>query len=157
MIQNLSINDVMLASVPSIEPSMIRVSFKKTVQIRDYESEVIEMSAELKVPQNTTSAERAAYEALMYSQLRYNGYLQLLFRSRVTQGEFNAELNSITTSCTAMLQKLEALSGEDLSHIFGSDVLKNVDVTEVASNQAAQAIQAVQSEMVIPLQAPVVQ
>ena len=102
MIQSLNINDIMLAGVPTKESSKIRVSFKKTVQIRDYESEVIEMSAELDTPDGTTSAQRAAYEALMYSQLRYIGYLQLLFRSRVTQGEFDAEITAITNSCTAM-------------------------------------------------------
>lgn len=152
MIQNLNINDIMLAGVPTKESSKIRVSFKKTVQVRDYESEVIEMSAELDTPDGTTSAQRAAYEALMYSQLRYIGYLQLLFRSRVTQGEFDAEITAITNSCAAMLNKLESVSGEDLSSIFSTDVLKNATVS-----QNTATVDTSDDAPVIPTQAPVVQ
>lgn len=80
----LPMKDIMSASFGEVA-SDLTVNYKKTVLIRDYETEVIEASTTIKVEGKLTGVERMFITALIEAQLEFTVYSNLFFKGLVTE------------------------------------------------------------------------
>lgn len=87
----------------------IRVSFKKTVSVKPYETEVVESEAVVKVPKGISSIERMIYIAVVQAQIQYEVYLTLALKGYVTQDDLNKERDSAVQAVNMLLSKAEDL------------------------------------------------
>lgn len=94
--------------------SEIRASYKKTVLVRQYETEVIELETTLKVDHEISNAERILISALLQVQLEYTAYSQLAIKGLVTQTEFNQRKGELEESAELILRKAETTTGKKL-------------------------------------------
>ena len=83
----------------------ITVYFKKTVQVRAYESEVVEGSTEVEVPEGATLAEVAVMRAIAQAELEYTLYVNLLVKGYVSQNEFNTRKHELEQSIDLLKTK----------------------------------------------------
>lgn len=92
----------------------INVSFKKTVLIRDYETEVIESSTSLVLDKPLSGAERSFITAILRVQMEYEAYCNLVMKGMVTQTEFNIRKEALANDLLALKAKAEAISGQKM-------------------------------------------
>lgn len=92
----------------------IRVSFKKTVSVKPYETEVLESEAVVKVPKGTSGIERMLYTAIVQAQVQYEVYMMLALKGYVTQEELYRERDSAVNAVNMLIQKAEDL-GKSIS------------------------------------------
>lgn len=114
----INIEDIMNSSLGEVS-SQIRASFKKTVLVRQYETEVIELESTVNIDKPITSAERMLISAMLQIQLEYDAYCQLAFKGYVTTSEFNQHKGVLLESFNALKTKLEESTGIDLSSYIG--------------------------------------
>lgn len=95
----------------------IRASFKKTVQIREYETEVVEGSTELKLDRAVSAGEREIIMAMLRLQLEYEAYVSLLKKGLITQRTFDDRKLALTGEVVAIRVKVEGM-GIDVSKYF---------------------------------------
>ncbi len=92
----------------------LTVSFKKTLLIRDYETEVIESSTNLVLDHPISGAERAFITAIMRVQMEYEAYCNLVMKGMVTQLEFDQRKQALANDLVALKAKAEAISGQNM-------------------------------------------
>lgn len=102
--------------------NILNVSFKKTVFIRDYETEVIEANSTVNLDKNITGAERVFISALIRVQLEYEAYCNLLMKGMVTQKEFEQRKLSLATELNALKSKAELLLGRSLDNYLDLEI-----------------------------------
>lgn len=107
------INKVMQASFGEVSNTMT-VSFKKTVLIRDYETEVIEASTNVTLDKPLTGAERMFITAIMRIQMEYEAYCNLVMKGMVTQKVFDQRKEALADDLLAIKNKAEAVLGKSL-------------------------------------------
>lgn len=95
----------------------IRASFKKTVQIREYETEVVEGSTELKLDRAVSAGEREMIMAMLRLQLEYEAYVSLIKKGLITQRTFDDRKLALTGEVVAIRAKVEGM-GIDVSKYF---------------------------------------
>lgn len=118
---NISIENIMNSSLGEVS-SEIRASFKKTVLVRQYETEVIELESVLKIDKLLTSAERMWISAILQIQLEYDAYCQLVFKGYVTNSEFNERKQVLEASINALKNKLEESTGKSLDEYIDINI-----------------------------------
>jgi len=111
-VRNLSMDDVLSARFGN-DLSTINVTFKKTVKIREYETEVIEASSSVKIEENATGIERMLATSLLTAQLEYAVYTSLRAKGRVADTEFKNHTLDIERDINLVAAKYEALTGEN--------------------------------------------
>lgn len=94
--------------------SEIRATYKKTVLIRQYETEVIELETTLKVEDNLSGAERMFISAALQVQLEYTAYCQLAFKGLITETELKNRKKELEEGINAIKQKAEAVLKKSL-------------------------------------------
>lgn len=67
----------------------ISATFKKTIKVREYETEVVEASAKLNVQKPITGVERMVLSAIIKAQMEYTVYTDMKEKGLVTEQEFN--------------------------------------------------------------------
>lgn len=93
------------------EPSSkIRASFKKTVQVKSYETEVIECETELILEEALTGLERVFVTALLHAQLEYEAFINLHFKGWVSDAEFEARKTRLVNSVNIIKSKAESMN-----------------------------------------------
>lgn len=92
----------------------LTVSFKKTILIRDYETEVIESSTSINIDKPLSGAERSFITAIMRVQMEYEAYCNLVMKGMVTQTEFNQRKEALANDLLALKAKAEAISGQNM-------------------------------------------
>lgn len=92
----------------------LTVSFKKTILIRDYETEVIESSTSVNIDKSISGAERAFITAIMRVQMEYEAYCNLVMKGMVTQTEFNQRKEALANDLLALKAKAESISGQKM-------------------------------------------
>ena len=104
--------DNVLASTFGEATSDITATFKKTVLVRQYETEVVEMTSTVHFEKPLTSAERVLLSALLEIQLEYTAYVNLVGKGYITATEFNErramlekEINDLKNKAESVLQK----------------------------------------------------
>lgn len=97
----------------------IRVTFKKTVNIRQYETEVIEAESTLELNEtNITGVERELVCAILEAQLEYMVYVNLACKGLVTQTELINRKRELAKAVLAFKQKAENLTGRSMDKYF---------------------------------------
>lgn len=98
----------------------IRARFKKTVMIRQYETEVIESDSEVTVPKEITGAERLLLQTLLQAQLEYSVFSNLYIRGLVTPTEFSDRKKQLEEICTVVKNKAERVLGRSVDEFIKS-------------------------------------
>lgn len=101
------------------EPSSkLRVVFKKTVKIREYETEVIEGDVTLNIDKPLTGIERMILCGVIQVQLEYECLLNLYFKNLVTNTELCQKYADLEKSVEYMMNTGEQLSGKSMWYLL---------------------------------------
>lgn len=95
----------------------IRVTFKKTINTRQYESEVSEVEVTLKVPNSISGAERMLMTSILQAQAEYEVFCSLAFKGQITHQEFERRKEELTKAVSKILDKARALTGKNFDNI----------------------------------------
>lgn len=79
----ISMDDIMNASLGEVS-NKLSVTFKKTVLVRDYETEVIEAVSSVDLENSLTGIERMFVTAILEIQLEYTVYCNLAAKGTIT-------------------------------------------------------------------------
>ena len=90
----------------------IKVSFRKTIQIKPYEPEVFEVENELVFDRELTSIERDTIANILESTLEYGVLCHLYKKQYINKDEFALSKQSLELSSEAMLTKFEKITGK---------------------------------------------
>ena len=97
--------------------SEIRASYKKTVLVRQYETEVVELETVLKLDRTVSGAERMLISAMLQLQLEYTAYCQLAFKGIVTGTELSNRKKELEDGINAIKAKAEGVLGKSLDDL----------------------------------------
>lgn len=99
--------------------SKIRATYRKTVNIRQYETEVIELETELDMGDTElTGAERMLISAMLQAQLEYTAYANLACKGLVTNTELVQRRQQLVECVQLLKDKAEKLTGKSLDKYF---------------------------------------
>lgn len=98
--------------------NQLTVSFKKTVLIRDYETEVIEASTNVTIDKPLNGAERTFVTAMLRVQLEYEAYCNLLMKGLVTQTAFNERKSCLEQELNLLKDKVEQITGKSVDEFI---------------------------------------
>ena len=98
----------------------VRASFKKTVLIRQYETEVIEAESVLKFSRTLSGAERMLISAMLQVQLEYTAYCQLLFKGLITSTELRQHREGLEQGISQIKEKAEIVLGKSLDEYINT-------------------------------------
>lgn len=118
--------DKILKATIGDRPETIHCSFKKTVYLRQYETEVYEVDATVELPAGMSNAEKMLVEAITQAQLEYEIYCMLAYKEQVTQTEFANRKQSLVNYVQAVKDKAEMLLNKNLDYIFNREDTVNV-------------------------------
>lgn len=107
----LSLEDVMQASLGETS-NKLTVTFKKTVLIRDYETEVIEATTSVDLDEKISNIERMFITAMLEVQMEYTAYCNLAAKGLVTNIELSNRKQSLEEGLYAIKYKADSLLGQ---------------------------------------------
>jgi hypothetical protein len=119
-----NMDDILKASFGETS-STIRASFKKTINIKQYETEVIELSTVLDVGKPLNGIERMLMSAILQSQLEYEAYIQMRCKGIIGDSQLADRKKELEQDVNLLKSKGEALTGKSMDYIFD---LSNGDV-----------------------------
>lgn len=116
--QPITMDSIMGASFGETS-NTIRATFKKTVLVRPYETEVVELESVLDVgDKQLTGAERMLMSATLQAQIEFTGYCSLACKGYVTQEELNQRAKELTHGVSVIKAKAEQVLGKTLDDII---------------------------------------
>ena len=98
--------------------SSIRSTFKRTINIRQYETETLELSSTLDIGRSLCGIERMVISAILQAQLEYEAYIQMSMKGYITSSEFDMRKKVLTEDVAGLVAKGEALLGKALDYLF---------------------------------------
>lgn len=107
--------------------SSIRSTFKRTINIRQYETETLELSSTLDIGRSLCGIERMVISAILQAQLEYEAYIQMSMKGYITSSEFDMRKKVLTEDVAGLVAKGEALLGKPLDYLF--DLANTAEVT----------------------------
>ena len=107
----ISMDNVMEASFGEVSNN-ITVTFKKTVLIRDYETEVIEATNNVVFEKPLSGIERMFVCAVIEMQMEYTVYVNLMSKGLVTQTEFSNRKQRLEEALYSIKFKADQILGE---------------------------------------------
>ena len=111
---SINMDDIMRASLGEVS-NEIRATYKKTVNVRQYETEVVELEAKLDVgDEELNGAERMLVSAILQAQLEYTAYCNLAYKGLVTNTELQSRREQLIGSVQAIKEKAERVTGRKL-------------------------------------------
>lgn len=111
---SINMDDIMRASLGEVS-NEIRATYKKTVNVRQYETEVVELEAKLDVgDEELNGAERMLVSAILQAQLEYTAYCNLAYKGLVTNTELQSRREQLIGSVRAIKEKAERVTGRKL-------------------------------------------
>lgn len=93
----------------------ITAKFRKSILIKDYHPEEVELTAELDVGDSVTGMDRVLITAILEAQLEITAYMNLLFKGYIEQDVYDARLKKLTLEINVLADKYEKLTGKDAS------------------------------------------
>lgn len=96
----------------------LRATYKKTVNVRQYETEVVELETTLRVDKELSGGERMLVSAILQAQLEYTAYCQLAFKGLITPVELATRKKSLEDGVEAIKQKAESVLGKSLDYLM---------------------------------------
>ena len=116
----MTIEEIMGAKLGEVgEEDKVSIGFKKTINIKPYESEVMEVNMDLKVPSKYSGAERMLVMAILQAQAEYEVYCMLVFKGQISREEFGERKKELEDAVEAIKRKAEDVLGVDMSGIIG--------------------------------------
>lgn len=109
----LNMDDILNASLGEVS-NKLSVTFKKTVLVRSYETEVVEAVTEVDLDQEITGIERMFVTAILEVQMEYMVYCQLAAKGAVTQTEFSERKKALEEGLYSIKYKADQLLGEGI-------------------------------------------
>ena len=109
----ISMEDIMNASFGEVS-NKITVTFKKTVLIRDYETEVFEATNTVEFDHPLVGIERMFVAAIMQIQMEYTGYINLTAKGLITQSELALRRKSLEEGLYCIKYKADEILGKDV-------------------------------------------
>ena len=106
----ISMDDVMQASIGEVS-NKLTVTFKKTVLIRDYETEVIEATTSVDLDKPLTGIERMFISAILQIQMEYTAYINLVSKGIVTKTQFEQRKSALEESLYSIKYKADQILG----------------------------------------------
>lgn len=100
----MSMVDRMLTSTIGETDSDLRITFKKTVKTREYETEVMEVTQEMHLDKETTGMERVFISQLLKCQAEYATYIDLFTDGIVTKDEYIVKRKNISEKLYSMIE-----------------------------------------------------
>lgn len=115
------IEEIMKASFGEVGED-VRTSFKKTVLIKQYETEVIEAESTLHFDKQLTAAERMFICAALQVQMEYTAYCQLAYKGMVTNTELRQHKWELEAGLAAIKNKAEQALGRSLDNYIKTEL-----------------------------------
>lgn len=101
----MNIGDILNAKVGSSEKDgKLSLSFRKTINVRQYETEVIEANLEVPITTDMTGLKLEMIESVVLAKLEYGVLWNMLARGMITQAEFDDCKQKLETSVNVMSQ-----------------------------------------------------
>lgn len=117
-----TMDDIMNAALGE-ESNKIRVVFRKTVLVRQYETESVEVESSIELNDTITGLERMMVGAVLQAQAEYQAYIQLALKGVVTQTELVERKVELEKTINTLDAKSVELTGKSLDHIMNSEHL----------------------------------
>lgn len=111
MDNKISMDRVMEASFGEVS-NKLTVTFKKTVLIRDYETEVIEATNTVDLEHPVSGIERMFISALLEVQMEYTVYINLATKGLVTASELELRKKSLEEELYSIKYKADKVLGD---------------------------------------------
>lgn len=105
-----SMDKIMEASFGEVS-NKLTVTFKKTVLIKSYETEVIESTTSLDLDEPLTGIERMFISAILEIQMEYTTYINLTLKGLVTESEFLQRKQVLEESLYSIKYKADLILG----------------------------------------------
>lgn len=106
----ISMEDIMQASFGEVS-NKLTVTFKKTVLIRDYETEVIESTTSIDLDHPITGIERMFITAMLEIQMEYTAYVNLASKGIVTQSQLLQRKQMLEEGLFSIKYKADSILG----------------------------------------------
>lgn len=141
-----------------VNGNKVDACFKKTVKIKEFETEVIEVRSSVELPDNASGVERLMTLTLLQAQLEYMAYSNLAFKSIVTENELDKRKKQLMADVDAAAVKYEKLTGENpyskyIDTQMTSDSVQEVkEVKEDSIVAMAEPITNTKVESVVPME-----
>lgn len=116
MPENFTMDDILNANFGE-GAGDIQVRYKKTINTRQYESEVVELETKLQVDKDLTGAERMVIGAVLAAQLEYTCYVNMFRKGQISQEDFLMRRTELQSVCNEISQKCQSLTGKALKDI----------------------------------------
>ncbi len=100
----------------------LSVTFKKTVLIRDYETEVIEATTTLKLDEPLKGVERMVVAALLEIQMEFTAYSNLFFKGLITESALRQRKKELEQDAYFMKSQADSILGPGKIDRFIDDV-----------------------------------
>jgi len=117
----LNMDDVMKASFGEVSES-IRATFKKTINIKQYETEVYESSSTLEVERPVSGIERMLITSILQAQLEYAAYIQMYNKGYINQSEFTLRKQALEDDISQLTEKATSILGKPVDYLFEQKV-----------------------------------
>lgn len=131
MDNKLNIDDILTSKLGKISGiNEIKVSFRKTIQTKPYESEVTETEYSLSVDNEITGIERMVITSILQAQAEYTIYTMLALQNKITTEEFMLEKKAIEDSINAIIKKAKGLVGDriNIDELIENTITHNKDI-----------------------------
>ena len=106
----ISMDNIMEASLGEVS-NRLTVTFKKTVLIRDYETEVIEATNSVEFDHPLISIERMFVTAILEIQMEYTAYINLASKGIITQTQLSERKLMLEQSLYSIKVKADQILG----------------------------------------------
>lgn len=98
--------------------NVVEVTFRKTIQKRQYEPETIEVSTSMVLEDDVSGPERALITAVLQSQVEYSAMVNLVFKGSITEKELADRREELESCVNSLKNKAEALTGKEMDKWF---------------------------------------
>ena len=106
----ISMDNIMEASLGEVS-NKLTVTFKKTVLIRDYETEVIEATNSVEFDHPLVGIERMFVTAILEIQMEYTAYVNLASKGLITQTQLTQRKTMLEQSLYTIKLKADTILG----------------------------------------------
>lgn len=109
----IEMDKIMQASFGEVS-NELAVTFKKTVLLRQYETEVIESTSTVKFEHPLTGIERMFVTAILEIQMEYTAYINLTTKGLITNTQFQQRKEELEQSLYNIKVKADTILGEGI-------------------------------------------
>ena len=117
----MNLDSIMSASFGETS-NRLRVNFKKTILVQQYETEVFEAETEIELDHKVTGAERMFITALMKAQMEFTVYADLYVKKQITEVQYTERKKDILDTMTAIKHQAETVLGYSLDKYLESEI-----------------------------------